>query len=92
MIIDLLTKKTWGPEFELFAKGVVSKNFTHFTANYYLKTCMARKARIQLDRRNLLFGGYLQPQTALDLQNFLIKMHYRCELIIDWGKDVLACF
>ena len=37
-IIDLLTKKTWGPEFELFAKGVVSKHFTHFTADYYLKT------------------------------------------------------
>ena len=53
---------------------------------------MAREARIQLDRRNLLFGGYLQPQTALDLQNFPIKMHYRCELIIDRGKDVSACF
>ena len=35
---DLLTKKTWGPEFELFAKWVVSEHFTHFTANYYLKT------------------------------------------------------
>ena len=45
-------------------------------------------ARIQLDRRNLLFGGYLQPRTPLDLQNFLIKMHYRYELNIDRGKHV----
>ena len=61
LLIDLLTKKTWRPEFELFAKGVVSKDITHFTANYYLKPCMARKARIKLDRRNLLFGVYYFP-------------------------------
>ena len=47
---------------------------------------MARKARRQLDRRNLLFGVYLQPRTALDLPNFPIKMHYRYELNIDRGK------
>ena len=53
---------------------------------------MARKARIQLDRGNLLFGVYLQPRTALDLQNIPIKMRYQYELNSDRGKHVLACF
>ena len=49
-------------------------------------------ARRQLDGRYLLSGIYLQTLTALYLINFPIKMHYRYELNVDGGKDILACF
>ena len=49
-------------------------------------------ARRQLDGQHILFGEYLQTGTTLYLLNFPINMHYRDELNIDGGKDVLACF
>ena len=93
LLIDLLTKKTWRPEFELFAKGVVSKHFTHFMANYYLKTWQEKQEYNLTEEICYLEYIILQPQTALnDLQNIPIKMHYRYELNSNRGKHVLACF
>ena len=45
-------------------------------------------ARRQLNGQHLLFGVYLKTLIAL----YLLNMHYRGELNIDDGKNVLACF
>ena len=53
------------------------KQFTCFTVKYCLKSWQQH---------------HLKTWTDLYLLNFPIKMHYRCKLNIDWGKQVLACF
>ena len=81
-VIEPLTEKTWGRVWVVFKVS----NVGTFYSNYCLKT--ARTTRRQLDWRHLLFGVYFQTWTALFLLYFPIKMHYRYELNMDWGKHV----
>ena len=62
----------------------LAEHSTRFTTDY----CQKNIARRQLDGQHLLFGVCLQTRTAI----YLLNMHYRGELNIDEGKNVLTCF